>query len=37
MEQLATAALDSRKQAALASAIVQRALLVIAASARRRG
>ncbi|MGB3042750.1 MAG: DNA polymerase III subunit delta [Xanthobacteraceae bacterium] len=37
MDQLATTALDSRKQAALASAIVQRALLVIAASARRRG
>lgn len=37
MDQLATAALDSRKQAALAASIVQRALLVIAANARRRG
>jgi DNA polymerase-3 subunit delta len=37
MDQLATAALDTRKQAALASAIAQRALIVIAASARRRG
>ena len=37
VEQLAAAALDSRKQASLASAIVQRALIVIAASARRRG
>jgi len=37
MDQLATAALDSRKQAALAASIAQRALLVIAASARRRG
>lgn len=37
MDQLAAAALDSRKQAALAASIAQRALLVIAASARRRG
>jgi len=37
MDQLAAAALDSRKQASLAAAIVQRALIVIAASARRRG
>src|SRR3979490_2247581 len=37
IEQLATAALDMRKQASLASAIAQRALLSIAANAKRRG
>jgi DNA polymerase-3 subunit delta len=37
IEQLATAALDMRKQAPLASAIAQRALLSIAANAKRRG
>ena len=37
IEQLAAAALDSRKQASLAAAIAQRALLAIAANARRRG
>jgi len=37
IEQLATAALDSRKQATLAAAIAQRALMAIAANARRRG
>ncbi len=37
MEQLAAAALDSRKQAALAPAIAQRVLLSIAVNARRRG
>jgi len=37
MDQLAAAALDSRKQAALAASIAQRALLVIAVNARRRG
>src|SRR5579871_298379 len=37
IDQLATAALDMRKQAALATAIAQRALLSIAVNARRRG
>ena len=37
IEQLAVAALDMRKQAALAAAIAQRTLLSIAVSARRRG
>src|SRR5579871_3686300 len=37
IDQLATAALDMRKQAALAAAIAQRALLSIAVNARRRG
>jgi DNA polymerase-3 subunit delta len=37
IDQLATAALDMRKQATLAAAIAQRALLSIAANARRRG
>jgi DNA polymerase-3 subunit delta len=37
IEQLATAALDMRKQAALASVIAQRTLLSISVSARRRG
>ncbi len=37
IEQLAIAALESRKQAALAASIVQRALMVIAVSARRQG
>src|SRR5512139_65032 len=37
IEQLATAALDTRKQPALAAAIAQRALMSIAANARRRG
>lgn len=37
MEQLAAAALDSRKQATLAPAIAQRVLLSIAVNARRRG
>jgi DNA polymerase-3 subunit delta len=37
IEQLATAALDMRKQASLASAIAQRTLLSIAANAKRRG
>jgi DNA polymerase-3 subunit delta len=37
MEQLATAALEMRKQAPLAAAIAQRTLLSIAVSARRRG
>ena len=37
IEQLATAALEMRKQAALAAAIAQRALLSIAVNARRRG
>jgi len=37
IEQLATAALDARKQASLASAIAQRTLLSIAVNARRRG
>jgi DNA polymerase-3 subunit delta len=37
IEQLATAALDMRKQTSLAAAIAQRTLLAIAANARRRG
>lgn len=37
IEQLATAALDARKHAALAAPIAQRALLSIAVNARRRG
>ncbi len=37
IEQLAVAALDARKQSALAAAIAQRALLSIAVNARRRG
>lgn len=37
MDQLATAALEMRKQAALAAVIAQRALLSIAMNARRRG
>jgi len=37
IDQLAIAALDSRKQAALAAAIAQRALMAIAVNARRRG
>jgi DNA polymerase III subunit delta len=37
IDQLATAALDMRKQAALAAVIAQRALLAIAVNARRRG
>jgi DNA polymerase-3 subunit delta len=37
IEQLATAALDMRKQTALAAAIAQRTLLAIAANAKRRG
>src|SRR6266571_367910 len=37
IEQLATAALDMRKQPSLAAAIAQRTLLSIAANARRRG
>src|SRR5450755_4336805 len=37
IDQLATAALDMRKQASLAAVIAQRALLSIAANARRRG
>jgi DNA polymerase-3 subunit delta len=37
IDQLATAALDARKQASLASAIAQRTLLSIAVNARRRG
>src|SRR4051812_29609438 len=37
IDQLGTAALDTRKQASLASAIAQRALLSIAANAKRRG
>jgi DNA polymerase III subunit delta len=37
IEQLATAALDMRKQTLLAAAIAQRTLLSIAANARRRG
>jgi DNA polymerase III subunit delta len=37
IEQLATAALEMRKQAGLAAAIAQRALLIIAATAKRRG
>ncbi len=37
MDQLARAALETRKQAALAAAIAQRALMSIAVNARRRG
>ncbi|WP_338694017.1 DNA polymerase III subunit delta [Bradyrhizobium sp. 26S5] len=37
IDQLATAALDMRKQASLAAVIAQRALLSIAANAKRRG
>ena len=37
IDQLATAALDMRKQATLAAAIAQRTLLAIAANAKRRG
>jgi DNA polymerase-3 subunit delta len=37
IDQLATAALEMRKQASLAAAIAQRALLSIAANAKRRG
>ena len=37
IEQLATAALEMRKQTALAAVIAQRALLAIAVNARRRG
>jgi DNA polymerase-3 subunit delta len=37
IDQLATAALEARKQAALGAAIAQRALLSIAVNARRRG
>src|SRR3982750_2675876 len=37
IDQLGTAALDMRKQTGLASVIAQRALLAIAANARRRG
>ena len=37
IQQLATAALDTRKQSALAAAIAQRALMSIAANAKRRG
>jgi DNA polymerase-3 subunit delta len=37
IEQLAAAALDMRKQSALAAAIAQRALMSIAANAKRRG
>ena len=37
IEQLAVAALESRRQAALAAAIAQRALMAIAVNARRRG
>ncbi|HWI10175.1 MAG TPA: DNA polymerase III subunit delta [Burkholderiaceae bacterium] len=37
IEQLATAALETRKQASLAAAIAQRALLSIAVNAKRRG
>ncbi|CCE06753.1 conserved hypothetical protein [Bradyrhizobium sp. STM 3843] len=37
IDQLATAALDARRQPALAAAIAQRTLLSIAVSARRRG
>jgi len=37
IDQLATAALDMRKQTSLASAIAQRTLLAIAANARRKG
>ena len=37
IDQLATAALDMRKQPALSAVIAQRALLSIAANAKRRG
>jgi len=37
IDQLATAALDMRKQASLSAAIAQRTLLAIAANAKRRG
>ena len=37
IEQLATAALETRKQSTLAAAIAQRALLAIAVNAKRRG
>jgi DNA polymerase III subunit delta len=37
IEQLATAALEMRKQAPLAAVIAQRALLSIAVNAKRRG
>ena len=37
IEQLGTAALETRKQANLATAIAQRTLLAIAANAKRRG
>ncbi len=37
IDQLATAALEARKQAALAAVIAQRALLAIAVNAKRRG
>ena len=37
IDQLATAALDMRKQASLAGVIAQRTLLAIAANAKRRG
>jgi DNA polymerase-3 subunit delta len=37
IDQLATAALDTRKNAALAASIAQRALMAIAVNARRRG
>jgi DNA polymerase-3 subunit delta len=37
IDQLATAALEMRKQATLAPAIAQRALLSIAVNAKRRG
>jgi DNA polymerase-3 subunit delta len=37
IEQLATAALDTRKQSSLAAAIAQRTLMAIAANAKRRG
>jgi DNA polymerase III subunit delta len=37
IDQLATAALEARKQAALAAPIAQRALLSIAVNAKRRG
>ena len=37
IEQLATAALETRKQSMLAAVIAQRVLLAIAVNARRRG
>ena len=37
IDQLATAALDMRKQTSLAAAIAQRTLLAIAANAKRKG